>query len=220
MYVQGTGTPVDPEKAFVLAKRRCLAEDAPRCVGYALLLLSDQRAGQPSNRAHALELLELACDRGDAGGCGAAADGYRRGDVVRINLPKARALYGRACTGGVRSACDYVRDADDQAAHWREWDRQCVSGKEAASCGKLMARYMGHFATPNAGKVAFYGQRGCDLGDAEACERLGAMLLAGALVRKDEPRGKALLEKGCSGGSREACDYLRMRGLQETMRPQ
>jgi TPR repeat protein len=218
MYVRGLGTPVDPAKAFALAKRSCLAVDASRCAGYAILLLSDERAAHSSTRAYALELLNLACDRGDADSCGAVADAYRRGDVVQINLPKAHALYERACKGGVRPACEYIRDADDQSAHWTEWDRRCVRGKEAALCDKLMSMYMGQYATPNARKVVIYGQRACDLGDADACGRLGAMLLDGALVRKDESRGMALLEKGCSGGSGEACDYVKLRGLRENAR--
>jgi TPR repeat protein len=184
------------------------------------LLFSDERADQPSTRAYALELLNLACDRGNAGSCAAVADAYRQGDALHINLPKAHALYEKACKGGVRSACEYVRDADDQSAHWREWDRRCVRGREAALCGKLMSMYMGQYATPSVGKVEFYGQRACDLGDAAACGRLGALLLDGALIRKDESRGMALLEKGCSGGSGEACDYLKMRGLGEQLRQQ
>ena len=72
-------------------------------------------AGQGENRdrrdgywSEGLALRERSCAQGDGGQCYLAAGSYERGEGVARDTQRARELWRRGCTLGVRVACEKV----------------------------------------------------------------------------------------------------------------
>ena len=121
------GLKADPAMAVDLASHACPSPDSAGCTGFATLLysdelgprqdkiraakvLSDYCAAQPGllcmvaagtaenakDDDSAFKLMSVACDH-DGGACGPLADMYVAGTGVKKDLPKARAMYKKAC---------------------------------------------------------------------------------------------------------------------------
>lgn len=60
----------------------------------------------------------------------------------------------------------------------------------------------------DAAKAQSFFDRGCDLGNVEACVALGMSLAGGLAGAPNEPRARTALEKACNGNSGEGCRRL------------
>jgi hypothetical protein len=51
--------------------------------------------------------------------------------------------------------------------------------------------------------------KACDGNVRESCTNLGLMYLRGLGIDKNEPKGRALLQKACSAGYKPACQEIK-----------
>jgi len=83
---------------------------------------------------------------------------------------------------------------------------------EGPSCVALARSLLGdNYPTRPAevrARAAVIYQKGCDLGSAQACERLGTLLEDSELIARDLPRAARLFERGCALKDAIACNSL------------
>lgn len=80
----------------------------------------------------------------------------------------------------------------------------CTSGARAAACTVVGRRQLqGDAEDVREGVVALV--KGCDLGEAEACELLSEELRSGERLTMDRPRAAALSKRACDAGLDLAC---------------
>jgi TPR repeat protein len=94
-----------------------------------------------------------------------------------------------------------------KAAEGRELARDasaCDSGDALACQAASVMLACGIHVPPDRAAAIRYAERGCDLGNAEACNNAGDALVKDG----DVARGEPLLDKGCSAGSQWACTNL------------
>lgn len=125
------------------------------------------------------------CDRGIAFACGVLAARVGRADGGRVDVPRAFALYERACE---------LRDA-----------AACVAAARMSASGDGVP--------PSRAKQVDLLARACDLGDALACAVPAKALAGGGGVAKDERRALELWRRACAGGVESACEALGDAGL-------
>ncbi len=121
---------------------------------------------------------EYNCEAGDYLDCQELAKAYQEGDGVPQDLPKALALFTRACEAKSRWACSMV--------------------------GSFVASGRGVAAADPAGAARWF-ERACDDGHGWSCNRLGEMARDGEGVPKDPKRALALFEKACQGKDEKGC---------------
>ncbi|MBK8257724.1 MAG: sel1 repeat family protein [Polyangiaceae bacterium] len=167
------------------------------------------------------------CDSGDLESCVRLARIYSFGNAnVRTNLPKARALADRACTGGLGKGCYSLATAyelgsgvskDPQKAQQLTTKAiplliAACEGADAESCSILADMHLsGQGMLKDSAKEAdlrrratdLYG-RSCEAGDASACFMFGGDMLT---AKKFELAAR-VLEKGCNLGDAGSCSLL------------
>lgn len=62
----------------------------------------------------AVELLNKACDSGEAKGCTFLGTLYQYGQGVKQDYKKAVELYQKGCDGGEQLGCDYYRELNEK----------------------------------------------------------------------------------------------------------
>ena len=65
--------------------------------------------GVEQDKFHARDLLEIVCEADNMEGCTLLGLIYATGDGARQDIPKAKALYGKACDGRYMKGCDGYR---------------------------------------------------------------------------------------------------------------
>lgn len=166
------------------------------------------------------ELMQRACDRGDASGCESLGSAFAMG---RPGLPqdvtRGIALLERACGMGRTFACSnlassLIRQKVDPARGVTLLERSCERGT-VGDCSQLAFLYrtgsMPEGKSP--AKALEYELRACDLGSAGSCGTAGKALVEGKGVKRDLAKAGAAFEKGClpppptgpSSMSRDAC---------------
>jgi hypothetical protein len=197
--------PVTPESAAVMAQKACEAGVPVGCrVAAGIALDAGRRAEAVAGFLHACELgsafacghllfltraaaakeelaarasaakihegrLDADCQASPAG-CAALADAIREGLFGKPDLPRARRLYERACEAeGPGLACVRAGDAEEA-----DDERKLAASRYRATC-----------------------EKGRDLPMIMACSRVGAFLVVGDVLPRDEAKGLAMLQVGC-----------------------
>ncbi|HTE56774.1 MAG TPA: caspase family protein [Kofleriaceae bacterium] len=199
-------------RARQLDDKGCRAGDAAACHGLAEMLLDD---GDAAATARARKLLVRACDAGLGRSCelGARASGYSGRDAQR--------LLEKGCEGGIARACASLAsvffEADgrspDPGRAYESQRRACEQGI-AASC-RACADGAEEARQPFGAAPCL--QRGCDMSDASACMRLGAMYENGEGVAQNATMAIGMYTRACARGNRTGCtrrDALQNAGSQ------
>ena len=74
------------------------------CHNLGVLYQNGQGVKQDYQKA--VQLLQKACDGGEAGGCSLLGVFYETGQGVRQNFSTAKQYYGKACDLGLQLGCD------------------------------------------------------------------------------------------------------------------
>ena len=134
--------------------------------------------GVARDDVEAARLYEKSCDLRDAVACQNLAAFYVEGTGVLQDPDKARSLYELGCELG-----------------------------EPASCRDLGHLYVGS-DPPDYQRARVIWQQGCDEGFGQSCADLGFIYIQGLGVPKDEPKGVALMSKGCDLGYDHVCQFV------------
>jgi TPR repeat protein len=142
-------------------------------------ILAEAKPGaRPALGDDALAGMQQACDAGNAAACHNLGHLYAGGQGVPADIERAKALYDRACQGGVVQGCS------------------SLAAIEMREGGGDKVRAAGHFRTA------------CDAGDAAGCTNLASMYALGQGVERDLARAAALLERACGAGLGVGCARL------------
>ena len=163
-------------------------------------------------------MFESACSYGDAGAC--FYIGRLRLDGRGVDRDEQRGIdtLVRACDDGVAPACmvgsrwlaDPVHsedrpDATDLRARL-ETERACLEAERTECYQVGLSFYFGRDAFPkDRVRAAGAYQRGCDLGDARACNNLADALAYGEGVGRDLARSASLFDRACRLGEALGC---------------
>ncbi len=101
MYIDGSGTQADPDRAIALLGAACDSGSARGC----LRLGEAYRKGLRKGEAEEVDYYRRACDAGANLGCVAEARAYLSGYGVTQDPGFAASLFGRACDRGSALAC-------------------------------------------------------------------------------------------------------------------
>jgi len=174
-------------------------------------------------RRRARAALTGRCDAGDAGACERVALDYENQAAQparrvgrRLLYARARGLWlahcessgGAACHDGARLLREGLGGPADAARATQLSRRACATGVGAACAAEARALLLAAqtVADPDADARANDAfQRGCDLGDAEACRELGWRVLYGLGTAASPPGAEKLLTRACELGSDDAC---------------
>lgn len=159
--------------------------------------------------AFAADAVELGCrcEAGDATACGQLADTLESSDPTQ-----AQALHRRACTGGYWYSCNDLtvlyNDPIGEQQSRRKFEAECEAGN-ASSCYWIGARLTSGFGglPKDEGRGRAFLQRACDGGYGTGCYTLAAPLLY--QTPPDVAGWRKGMEKGCRGGSPDACAELK-----------
>jgi TPR repeat protein len=197
----------------------CAGAPAQECTERALSAWSDAR----DERALACVARRLseACSLDDTRACAFAGRLWLDGRGVSRDVRRGLDMLQEACDGGVALACVVmarwlaVGDSDHDVENAQpllarvEAERTCLSGQGDACFQVGVLFYYGRDAFPrDRAKASRSFTRGCDLGDARACNNLGDALAYGdGVVRNVESAAAAFL-KACRFGEALGCANL------------
>ncbi len=162
------------------------------------------------------EVLEAACERGDAAACNRVGAQYATGRGVTRDERKALGLYGRACDMKLALACvnlgGMLFDGDgvpkDEAQSVRFFSQGCEGGAPAG-CLNLSAAYSEGRGVPKDPAQAFaYAERACSGGARLGCVQIAKAKLIGDGVTKDLKGGLTELDALCKQGEPAACGKI------------
>jgi Zn-finger nucleic acid-binding protein len=128
-YREGSDA-ADPSSEIRVARRLCELGVIKECRRAADRFRSGKGAAKRIDVAVAL--YEDACDHGNAGACAWAGYAYGRGEGVLEDRVRALTFYRRACAGGHRPSCDFLRRVDEREAH-REDQARAREGDAGAA---------------------------------------------------------------------------------------
>jgi TPR repeat protein len=203
----------------------CGGSAAAECTERALSAWSEAQ----DDRAVACvaRMLSEACSLGDPRGCAFAGRLWLDGRGVARDAERGMDMLVRACDGGVGLAClvgarwlgDSANVRDIGAPELRarlELEHACIVG-QSDSCYQVgLLFYFGKDAFPrDRAKANEAYARGCDLGDARACNNLGDGLAYGDGAPRDTQRAAATFAKACRLGEALGCanwGYMAERG--------
>lgn len=141
MQHTGLGGPPDPATALASMRQGCTETWATRCglEGAKVFMGKD---GLPRAPAAGAALLGVACERGNAWGCGMLGDLLYRGEVVAEDRVRGRELAKKGCEGGEADPGCGVYGAALYHGHGGEKDlplarkvlRQACDAKHGPSC--------------------------------------------------------------------------------------
>jgi TPR repeat protein len=176
--------------------------DSQACVERAL-----RRTDDLETAAIATKKFEGECNDGRGDACSALGVIYEAGAGVTPDLPRAVALYRRACNAGNQHGCGNLGIARANgfvAAGARLLEPACIGG-DARSCAYLANLYLtGNTVPKNPGHAVHLLERACDGEEAAACVALGDALMKADLG--DD--ASQFYGKGCLHGSATACRRL------------
>lgn len=166
--------------------------------------------GDPSDPKRVALVARCASGHGPVAAC---AELVKRYDAGTDYDSAAQLLYDRACSGGNVVACrklgwillNYIEEEFTSEGR-RLLDDMCMKRKDARSCLHL-GNYDRTYAEPVFGQhmaLTKYLERGCDLGDAEACATVGAIYEKDG-KEQDFAKAAAAFGKACSAGTADAC---------------
>jgi uncharacterized protein len=208
IVVSANGDGSDPREL----ERRCEAGQARECVSLGILYAEGKSVVADPQRA--LTLFTQACDRGDLMGCNAQGRMLAQGEPR--DVPKAHALYDRACRGGYFAGCFNLGqalatghgEAKDSKRAVPLFKRAC-DGQLSIACTNLGALYVAGDGVPADETRAFeLFKRGCDGGDPKGCANLAKSHNEGRGTAKDVETAARYFDKACDGGEGTACNEL------------
>jgi hypothetical protein len=215
----GRGMPVDRKEAFRLLNLACNSGYSGSC----MTLAAEIKAGRADGDADKLEQVALAmairgCDAGNDTACGSVMDFYRKDGAFpdEKKFPAARDRFldmERAyCEQGIVGRCGilalYTYVYLDKKTGLPLLEQACTAG-DAVICWVLVHIAWDKETKEGDRQAVVYAERGCSLGDPEACGQLGLIFLRGlGGYVVDAARGVKLLEYGCWGGDSWSCDWL------------
>jgi uncharacterized protein len=117
------------------------------------------------------------CDEGMLESCVDAGGHFQRGDLSAADLPRANALFVKACDGGSASGCNLLADTrrndDDHAGAAALYDRSCLAGSGYACYSLyLLASWAPQLAVEGVTDARLLRQS-CPLKYAKGCTALG-----------------------------------------------
>ena len=190
--------PADLDGCAKLAERRLAAD--PGDVSFE------------GDRKEARQQLRGACAGGVLHACSSLADSEERfpsGD----ELFRAATLRTRTCEGGDVRDCEKLgvqliegRGLATDPVRAAEALRRACEGGSVSSCRRL-AVLLASGASADPAATQRWRERGCDLGDADACAEASEAFGRGLLAR-DAKKGRALDEKACALGRGASCFVL------------
>ena len=163
-------------------------------------------------------MFEAACSYGDANACFYAGRMRLDGRGVKRDQQRGLAALIRACDDGVAASCAVAStwladpahtedqpDATDLRARL-ETERACLEAERTECYQAGLSFYFGRdtFPQDRAHAVRAY-ERGCELGDARACNNLGDALAYGEGVPRDLARSAAMFDRACRLGEALGC---------------
>jgi uncharacterized protein len=158
----------------------CLVHVVLGCGAAAVLSAQPTQPLQDNENVSLPQLLQNACDDGDAGGCGMLGMLYATGEGLPRDAAKATEHYRKACDGG------YL-----------------------GSCLSLGVRYeKGEGVPQDRGRAAALYRKACDGGALAGCHNLGVMYDTGEGVVQDKAKAAGLYRKACDGGVAHGCFNL------------
>lgn len=198
-------SPPDPTALLArvreLLEARCADEDPVACRDVATALLAQPDA--PADYALAAELVQRACERGDADACAVAGLCEHRGCAGAPSPERAAARFVRACELHSARGCSLLAaqraraGADDEALHARERACELRSGQ---ACHELGDHFDGSRGGPrDLPAAARFARLACALGHPGGCTSLGRLQQLGVKVPADQPTPLARYLQVCDG---------------------
>jgi TPR repeat protein len=197
----------------------CAGSPAPECTDHALAAWSD--AQDDRGLACVARMLSEACSLDDPRACTFAGRLWLDGRGVSRDVHRGLDMLLRGCDGGVAMACavmtrwlgagNNARDVEDaQPLLARaEAEHTCLVGQADACFQVGVLFYYGRDSFPrDRARASRSFVRGCDLGDARACNNVGDALAYGDGVGRDVEGAAAAFFKACRLGEALGCANL------------
>ncbi len=197
----------------------CAGAQPSECAARALAAWSE--ASDERDVACVARMLADACAQQDARACAFAGRLSLDGRGTRRDVQRGLDMLGRACDGGVMTACVVGARWLGEGSHATdlpggqellarfEGERTCLAGQAEACFQVGVLFYYGREAFPRdraSSSRAF--SRGCDLGDSRACNNLGDAMAYGDGVSRDVENAASSFGKACRLGEALGCANL------------
>jgi TPR repeat protein len=211
---RGTGIPADPDAGRALMRETCFHGHARACVNAGVAAHNEN--ADTAHRGEGKRLLREACAMGDPLGCHYHALVEATAPRTRVELLRLREVHEDACDRGVGAACavagamyrDGVRPtASERGGHYGDLDVYYeyseIEGVEGV-------------ADDETRRAAELFDRGCALGDPDACQGLFLALVDGEGVPADLARAVRMADAQCRAGHVPSCQsfgYFHEEGL-------
>lgn len=216
LYASGRKVDRDAAKAAELFKKACDGNDAPSCVN--LGVLNAEGIGASKDPAAAAKLFEKGCNDGEAAGCGQLGRAYLAGAGVAADPAQAAKYLERGCNGGDSKSCGPVaalyaegKGVTKDGARAAQLYRRACDGVDGASCAALGQMHEtgagGAPRNPILASIAY--QRGCILGNGDACVGQGRMELAKP-GGGNADQARRSFEMGCNWRSAVGCAVMKV----------
>ncbi|MEM9193594.1 MAG: tetratricopeptide repeat protein, partial [Myxococcota bacterium] len=208
--IDGVDVPRQPDLAARLLGEGCNEGHAGACGRLGRMLA--RRDPSPDGDLQARTVLSRACNADAGDSCVELSQLAEQGRGGRADAAEALRLNRKGCElgaiRGCRRAADYYVMENDSASLRRLYRGMCERS-QAEGCVRLsrMAARDGQLSAVV--ETAAYLERGCELGDSQACTAYGWELARGGMgVLPDSERSLNLLEAGCEHNDWQACAYL------------
>ncbi len=189
---------------MVLLVAATWACEPEQCLARAAQARADLRLSE------AADLLEIACDAGDAEGCARLAYARFFGSGAPKDEDGALEQLQESCEAGSTYGCAVQRflDAEQDQEEIELWYRESCEAGEPFSCYALGWSVMAR----DAGLGGSWLLQGCEAGVGAACTTLGRLYHSGQGLPEDEDKALALYQQGCESGSITGCLLVETEG--------
>lgn len=206
----------DYAKAAKLWDEACRGGNATGCFELAIMYRDGE--GMKVDEAKMLSLYEQACKGQDGRGCFNLSFVYAEGRGVAKDAGRATAYLQQGCDAKFMPACANLGSAYSMGAGvTKDFDRAVAEFTKACdngagpACFSLSALYDGHEKSvvredPALANVAL--AKGCDLGEADACQNLGYHYRVGYGVPRNQLRSASLYSAACDNATSVDCVML------------
>lgn len=226
MHRDGVGTPVDLATADAWFVHGCDLEEDQACTAHAYAL--EHGLGVDADVAAGRALMRATCDRGHARACTNAGVPLASGDGVERNDYEAHVLFERACRNNDPLGCHYWavvihRSSTSAQQLRRAFDYEVSAchagvGPACAVAGRLYRGGTEETVEREASddlteeeRLSYAAElfhKGCELGDADACQGYFLALLDGDGVDQDVRTASRMAEAQCADGHLPSCQSL------------
>jgi TPR repeat protein len=206
----GTKGSKDLPKALAFNLRACAGAppDAPYCRG-AGETVEAMRRSDDDVKAFTVILGKMAkaCESGALHECNAVGTARLFGSVGESDPGAAKALFAKACEGGVASACANLADLlakgerDDRVKALALYAKSCASTATWTCKIAGLGEMQGVGGEKNPVQAVRYFKRGCDGRDQRSC----MMLMS--IYQQDPDGAPELFRKACGSDFRQCADY-------------